>query len=68
MEDWLVDFAAEFGDREEIGPAIAEKLAVVITQILKNRVPEEKAIELMGRYLKPENVALLTVPMVNQEI
>ena len=55
-------------DRGETGPAIEEKFAVVITQIPNNRVPEEKAIELLGHYLKPENLALLTEPRVNQEM
>ena len=66
--DWLSEFARDLAGSEESGPAINEELAGIVEKMLKNKLTEDKAKELLAKYLRPENVPTLANPRVNAHI
>ena len=58
----------KFVEVEKTGHKVDEKLADIITVMLKGKLSDKKRIELVEKHLRPDNCELLVVPKVNKEI
>lgn len=63
--DALID---EFCITDKPGPAIHEKLAAMVKELLVGKLPKTKLEELLGKYPRPENCPLLVSPKVNKAV
>ena len=68
LDDWLQEFAANFGGGDTTGPAVGEPLANLVSRMLQHRLPDEKVRELLDKNTRPTNIPLLVNPKVNSEI
>ena len=66
-DDWLGEFTEEFGDTAKTGPAIEDKLAVLINSMLAKGISKDKQDALFKELLPPSNVPVVN-PKVNGEM
>ena len=57
-------FAKEFNVTEKYGPAVNEKLAEVVTNILANGIDSNTVTEKSKAYVRPQNMAMLDITRV----
>ena len=67
-DDWLADFATEYGPKEETGPPLPKQLAEVIDGMMKNMISEVRGKELLDKYIRPANIVSLLNPRVNSQV
>ena len=53
---------------DTVGADVDQQLATIVTNLAKNRLPEEKLKEKLATYVRPGNCEALTVTRVNGEI
>ncbi|XP_071947008.1 uncharacterized protein [Antedon mediterranea] len=61
----FADLAAEFSTATLTGPAVDDKLATIVSDLISGRIPPAKMTELTGKYLRPLNCEMLITPKVN---
>ncbi len=60
------ELAAEFSTADKTGPAIDNKLANIISDLINDTLPKTKLDEVIDKYPRPENCESLVVPKVNK--
>jgi hypothetical protein len=58
----------EFSVAEKTGPAIDDKLAQLIADLLPEKLPKTKLEELVEKYPRPDNCPLLVAPRCNKAV
>ncbi len=67
-EDMLDDFAQEVAPNEDVGEPAPEKLANMVSSILKTRLKDEKLKQLIESVPKPNNILMLATPHVHSTV
>ena len=58
----------EFSTSDNTGPAVDSKLATMVEELVKGKLPKSKLEGLMVKYPRPENCKLLVSPKVNRAV
>ena len=62
------DLTDEFSTADKTGPATNVKLAGMVEELVKGKLPKTKLEELFTKYPRPENCTVLVSPKVNRAI
>ena len=66
--DTLTGLERFYNVADTVGADVDQQLATIVTNLAKNRLPEEKLKEKLATYVRPGNCEALTVTRVNGEI
>jgi len=66
--DPIEDKRKQIGEAESTGPPLPEKLANVITQMLKTKMAADTMKTTLANIKTPKNIPMLNVPLINAEI
>jgi hypothetical protein len=61
-------FASKFIEAEEVGPPVAESLAVEVEDLMSNKLRDTEITSLLTKYVAPSNLKRLKSPKVNPTI
>ena len=67
-EDWIKELATQYSANDEIGQNVVDSLADITQKMLINKLPEDKARDLLAAYLRPANVPMLVPAKVDEKI
>jgi hypothetical protein len=67
-EDPIDELVDQLGNNEDVGPALPENLAVLLTKLMKTTVPTERHKTMFKEIKTQKNVPMLKCPRVNAEI
>ena len=62
------DLVEEFATTEKTGPAVHKKLAKMVEELIKGKLPKPKLEEIINKYPRPENCTLLVSPKGNRAV
>ena len=65
FEDLVEEFATT---GKKIGSAVDKKLATMVEELIKSKLPKPKLEEIINKYPRPENCILLISPKVNRAV